>query len=150
MQVMRTITAMQAAGHNNPWYGQHRARPRTKREDRAPTVSEWEERTRKPGPPASQQQPAPQPCEAAQQQAQNNFNAINNGFYQKAYKSALKGVLWGGAAGCLITSEIGCAEGGLPGALIGGLGGAAKSMAEDIIYETVDTIQANEPCEGSR
>jgi len=23
-------------------------------------------------------------------------------------------------------------------------------MAEDIIYETVDTIQANEPCEGSR
>ena len=33
---------MQAAGHNNSWYRQHRARPRTKREDGAPTVSKWE------------------------------------------------------------------------------------------------------------
>src|ERR1700685_3272984 len=40
VQVMRTVTAMQAAGHNNSWYRQHRARPRRKREAGAPTVSE--------------------------------------------------------------------------------------------------------------
>ncbi len=52
VQVMRTVTAMQAAGHNNSWYGQHRSRPRTKREDGAPTVSKREAKTWKPGPPA--------------------------------------------------------------------------------------------------
>jgi RHS repeat-associated protein len=77
--------------------------------------------------------PARQQCEAnAANKYQNTFNAVDSSFYRDAYKSGLKGVLWGGAAGCALTWEIGCAEGGLPGAVIGGLAGAGKSMWENL------------------
>jgi hypothetical protein len=92
--------------------------------------------------------PAQQQCETAQKNAQANYEAINKNFYKKAYKNALEGILIGGLAGCILTAEIGCAEGGLPGAAIGGLSGAAKSMVQDIFWETVDTILANQQCEG--
>ena len=84
----------------------------------------------KPAPPKS---PARQQCEAnAANKYQNTFNAVDNGFYKKAGKSALKGGVWGGGVGCVMTIEIGCAEGGLPGYAIGFLSGGAKSMWEDL------------------
>jgi hypothetical protein len=83
--------------------------------------------------PQQPKSPARQQCEAnAANKYQNTFNAVDKGFYPKAGKSALKGSLWGAAAGCAVTWEIGCAEGGLPGWLIGGLAGAGKSMWEDL------------------
>ena len=77
--------------------------------------------------PQQPKSPARQQCEANEaNEYQNTFNAVDNSFYRDAYKSGLKGVLWGGAAGCALTREIGCAEGGLPGAVIGGLGRLAR------------------------
>ena len=83
--------------------------------------------------PQQPKSPARQQCEAsAANKYQNTFNAVDNSFYRDAYKSGLKGVLWGGLVGCALTSEIGCAEGGLPGYAIGFLSGGAKSMWEDL------------------
>ena len=83
--------------------------------------------------PQQPKSPARQQCEAnAANKYQNTFNAVDNSFYRDAYKSGLKGVLWGGLVGCALTSEIGCAEGGLPLAVIGGLAGAGKSMWENL------------------
>ena len=85
--------------------------------------------TQKPQP----KSPARQQCEAnAAEKYQNTFAAFDKGFYPKAGKSALKGAIWTGLAGCAVTLEIGCGEGGLPGYVIGGLAGAGKSMWEDL------------------
>jgi hypothetical protein len=83
--------------------------------------------------PQQPKSPARQQCEAnAANKYQNTFNAVDNSFYRNAYKSGLKGAIWTGLAGCAVTIEIGCGEGGLPGFVIGGLAGAGKSMWEDL------------------
>jgi len=92
--------------------------------------------------PQKPKSPARQQCEAnAAKKYQDTFSAVDKGFARKAEKSAAKGALWGGAVGCAFTLEIGCAEGGLPLAVIGGASGAAKSMWEDLGYVGMAYLQ---------
>ena len=92
-----------------------------------------------------QKSPARQQCEAnAEKQYQDTFDAVDKRFFPKAGMSGLTGILWGGVAGCVVTLEIGCAEGGLPGLVIGGLAGASKSMWEDLGSVGLAYYQENE------